>query len=198
MKSKSKYAKWREEWRAKSLEEGFVETKLFLPREEHAKLVEIAQELGERIPVVIGQCVVSYLATLEGKKAKPLDLKPPEIAPTKADLLVLSRMIHKSRFEGDTGAARYRQIAFVNMISAEVTMGNRPTATNLARGVGSNGSQTELLAKVMEARGIIERRHMPGIAGAPSGKVLTIRDDAVDTFNQVHIDTVGSPLLPLD
>ncbi|PSH63336.1 hypothetical protein CU102_24035 [Phyllobacterium brassicacearum] len=198
MTSKSKYTEYREKWRAESLEPGHVETKLFLPREEHEKVVAMAQMLGARIPVVLGQLVVSGLAAMAGRPPKTMEPIPAPIPPQPNDLLILCEMIDKSRFANDTGSTRYRQIAFINRLAAEIYNGRRPTIQGLAKSVDSHYSQLELLSKVMENRGVVTRVHVPGLTEKRAGKVLYIRDDAIEALNQAHIDQVGYALLPLE
>lgn len=199
MTAKSKYAEWRKNWRARPIEEGYVETRAFLSREDHERIVAIAQEMGERVPIILGQLLASHLATLDDRtrNPKPLESRIKEIARTKADMFMLPRMILQSRFKGDTGAARYRQIAFVTMVDAEIALGRRPIARSLALSVDSQPTQLELLAKLMEARGIVKRIVLPGVHHTKSGKALVIRDDAIEAFNRAHIEHVGTPLLPL-
>ncbi|MGO4450446.1 hypothetical protein AB4Y96_16110 [Phyllobacterium sp. TAF24] len=196
--TKSKYPEYLEKWRAESLEPGYMETKLFMPREDHEKVVVMAQMLGARIPVVLGHLVLAGMAAMAGKSTKPMEpIATPE-PPQPTELAVLIEMIDKSRFQKDTGAARYRQIAFLNRLSDAISHGRRPTIQSLASSVDSHYSQLEILSKALEKRGIIVRQHVPGLAKSRSGKVLYIREDAVEAFNQAHIDEVGYPLLPLD
>jgi hypothetical protein len=198
MTSKSKYAAYRDKWRAASLEPGHVESKLFLPKEEHEKVVAMAQTLGARIPVVMGQLVISGLAAMAGRPIEPMEPAPTPAAPQPTDLITLCQMIDKSRFKNDTGSARYRQIAFVNRLAAETAMGRRPTIRGLAQSVDAHYSQLELLSKVMESRGVVTRMHVPGLTRTRAGKVLYLRDDAIEALNQAHIDQIGTPLLPLN
>ena len=197
MTAKTKYTEWKKKWRARPFEEGFIETKAFLSPEDHERIVEIAKDVGERIPMLLGGIVHSYLNAIDGKTAK---MQPPVsklegIAPTTANIEILSSMLLKSRFKGDTGAARLRQVAFINMVSAELARGNRPIARSIALSVDSNPSQIETLAKTMEARGVIRRIALPGVNHSRAGKVLKIRDDAVEAFNEVHQREVGTSLL---
>lgn len=196
--TKSKYTEYLEKWRADSLEPGFMETKLFMPREDHEKVVVMAQMLGARIPVVLGQLVLAGMAAMAGKTVKPMEPIATPAPPEQTDLLVLLEMVDKSRFHTDTGAARYRQIAFLNRLASAVYHGKRPTIQSLASSVDSHYSQLEVLSKALEKRGIVGRQHVPGLAKSRSGKVLFIRDDAIEAFNQAHIDQVGYPLLPLE
>lgn len=198
MTSKSKYPEYREKWRAKSIEPGHVEAKLFLPKEEHEKVVAMAHTLGARIPVVLGQLVISGLASMAGKGTQPMEPTIAPAPPQPADVLILSQMIDKSRFDNDTGSTRYRQIAFVNRLAVEVINGRRPTVQSLAKSVDSHYSQLEILAKVMERRGVVSRSHVPSLTKSRAGKVLYLRGDAIAAFNQTHIDEVGYSLLPLD
>ncbi|MBA8904159.1 hypothetical protein [Phyllobacterium sp. P30BS-XVII] len=196
--TKSKYSEYREKWRAESIEPGHVETKLFLPREEHEKVINMAHTLGARIPVVLGQLVIAGLASMAGKSAKPMEATPAPPLPASSDVLILSQMIDKSRFEKDTGSTRYRQIAFINRLAVEIMSGRRPTIQSLAKSVDSHYTQLEILSKVMEHRGVVTRTHVPNLTKGKAGKVLSLRDDAIEAFNQIHIAEVGFPLLPLD
>lgn len=197
MTEKTKYSEWKKKWRARPFDEGYIETKAFLTEFDHDRVVEIAKEVGERIPIVLGQIISSYLDAVDGKtqKIKPPTSKLETIGPTVADMDRLSQMVLKSRFEGDTGAARFRQIAFINMVDAELAMGNRPIARSIALSVDSNPSQIEALAKTMESRGIIHRISLPGVNHSKAGKVLIIRDDAIEAFDAAHQRAVGTSLL---
>lgn len=194
--TKTKCPEYREKWRAQSLEPGHMETKLFMPREEHEKVVAMAQALGARIPVVIGQLVVAGLAAMAGKSAMPIEPIATPVPPPPTDLSILDRMIDKSRFDKDTGSTRYRQIAFIHRLAAEINDGRRPTIQSLANSVDSHYSQLEILSKVMEKRGVITRQHVAGLTKTRAGKVLYIRADAIEALNQSHIDEVGYPLFP--
>lgn len=197
MTSKPNYSEWKKKWRAQPFEDGYIETKTFLTRENHDRVAQIAKDVGERIPKLLGEMIDAYIAAIDGKTP---DLKPPVsrheiIAPTKANMDTLSDMILRSRFEGDTGPARFRQLAFVNIINAELQRGNRPIARSIALNVDSYPTQIETLAKIMEARGVIRRITLPGVTYSRAGKVLVIRDDAVEAFEAIHQREVGSSLL---
>ncbi len=197
MSPTSKYTEYRKKWRAASLTTDQVETKVILSKIDHEKVVAMSQALGARIPIVMGKLISSGIAAMSGRQFQPLKpmLPPPSLPQT--NLLVLCLLIDKSRFKGDTGSARYRQIAFVNRLAAEATLGNQPTILGLAQSVDSHYSQIELLSKVLEVRGIISRPHVPGLARSRSGRILLLRDDAIEAFNQAHIEMVGTSLLPL-
>jgi len=193
--TKPKYSEYREKWRAASLEPGHMETKLLIAREDHVKVVALAQTLGARIPVVIGQLVVAGMA---GRPQKPMEPLSSPVPPLQTVLAILDKMIDKSRFAKDTGAARYRQIAFIHRLADEISSGRKPTIQSMASSVVSHYSQIEVLSKVMEKRGVIIRQHVPGLTKTRSGKVLFIREDAIKALNQAHIDQVGCPLILLD
>lgn len=197
MTTKSKYAEWKKKWRARPFEDGYVETKAFLTQHDHERIVEIAKEVGDRIPMLMGQMIGSYLSTIDGKtsKLKTPELKVEGIEPTEADMDLLCSMVLRSRFEGDTGAARLRQMAFISTVNAELVSGNRPIARTIALSTGSHPSQIEALAKIMEARGVIRRIALHGVNHSRFGKVLTIRDDAIKAFNEVHVRDMGTSLI---
>lgn len=197
MTTKSKYAEWKKKWRARPFEDGFVETKAFLTQHDHQRIVEIAKEVGDRIPMLMGQMIGSYLSTIDGKTTtlKPPLLKVEGIEPTAADMDVLCSMVVRSRFDGDTGAARLRQMAFISTVNAELVNGNRPIARTIALNTGSHPSQIEALAKLMEARGVVRRIALHGVNHSRFGKVLTIRDDAIRAFEEAHVREVGISLI---
>lgn len=189
--SKDKYIEWRKEWRTRSLKDGFVNTKISIPTDIHTKVSEQARQLGVRMPDILGQYVMSHIEYLEGKAPTPIDNIASRHPGAKSDISMLCKMISLSRFKGDTGAARYRQIAFVQLIADEINSGHRPTIRTMARTVNSTDSQIELLYKQLEVRGILGRTLVPGVAGAPSGKVIYIRNDAVEAFNAAHLEETG-------
>lgn len=198
MTSKSKYADRRKQWWEQTLGEDLTEARLVMPKEDHAKIVAMAKQLGERIPIVLGQFVVSHLASIEGRDPPaPLRSKLPAVDIAKIDMPTLSRLILKSRFAGDTGAARYRQIAFVNSVAVELSLGHRPTFRSLALSVDAYPSQMEVLGKALESRGVVQRIHLSGLNRSRAGKVLFICEDAIEALNRAHIEQVGTPLLPL-
>lgn len=188
---------WRKKWRSRPFDEGYIETKTFLSQEDHERVAQIAKEVGERIPMLLGQIVNAYLAAVDGKTSniKTPASKHTPITPTSADMETLTEMVLYSRFPGDTGAARFRQIAFINMIDAELARGNRPIARSMAISVDSHPTQIEQLAKIMEARGVIKRIALPGVTHSRAGKVLTIRDDAIEALEAAHQSEVGTSLL---
>ncbi|MBZ3695476.1 MULTISPECIES: hypothetical protein [Phyllobacterium] len=193
--TKPKYSEYREKWRAESIEPGHMETKLLIAREHHEKVVAMAQTLGARIPVVFGHLVVAGMAAMAGRPQKPMEPLSSPVPPQQTDLAILNKMIDKSRFAKDTGSARYRQIAFIHRLADEISSGRKPTIQSMASSVDAHYTQLLVLSKMLEMRGVIIRQHVPGLTNSRSGKVLHIREDAINALNQAHIDQVGYPLL---
>jgi hypothetical protein len=107
----------------------------------------------------------------------------------------LTQAILASRFPGDTGSGRFRQFAFVHLVNAETTRGNRPTATALAAVAGSHKSQMDLLSKILVSRGVTAKIHAPGLKGAPTAKILTIAADAVEALRRTHVAATGAAIV---
>ncbi|MFD1200006.1 hypothetical protein ACFQ3K_17095 [Brucella gallinifaecis] len=155
----------------------------------------MAQFLGTRIPVLLGNLVSMGLGAMAGHEVTPLEAKSlpplpePDLCGTLCDLIL------HSRFPGDTGAARYRQAAFISFVFAGNRRGEKVTATDLAKIVDSHYSQMEVLGKTMEQRGMIKREHAVGVGQGKSAKLLFIREDAVEAFDAAHKAAVGISLL---
>jgi hypothetical protein len=135
-------------------------------------------------------------------KATPEPLPPPpRAAGPRPPAHLLTQAIIQSRFPGDTGAARFRQVAVVMLILAEYRRGRPPTVTSLAQLVDSHRSLLNALVSTLCARGVISRTPAAGYqpAGttyvyAQHNTVLDIRTDAIEALNEAHIEETGEPL----
>lgn len=63
-----------------------------------------------------------------------------------------------SRFPGDTGSTRLRQVGFLAAVAAEIAAGRKPTASSIANCSDNHVSQITGLAKTMKERGVIDVR----------------------------------------
>ena len=198
MTSEDKATNWHKRWRARIFEAGYVETKAFLTQDIHAKVVEIAKQTGQRIPMLLAQMVDSFLSQQNGSteiKTAIITSEIASISATQADMDTLSDIIFRSRFPGDTGSSRMRQVGLVNLIDAQLLTGQRPIARTMAQLIGCHPTQIEALSKLMESRGVIRRIRLPGVTHPKAGKVLTITDDAVAALDDAHQRETGISLL---
>jgi hypothetical protein len=103
----------------------------------------------------------------------------------------LTQAILASRFPGDTGSARFRQLALVGVIYVETIRGSEPTGARIARFAGVHPTQVDRLAKELEERGVIVRTLSTKQDGAKWVKILSIHNDAVRRFQEAHIRATG-------
>lgn len=106
------------------------------------------------------------------------------------DLDKLLRLIAISYFPNETASTRLRQIAFLNLVDLEHREGNRPTARSMSRLFGAPPSQMDRLAMSLEAKGVIERIPTPALTKGKPGKVIYIRDDAVEAL-KAHYEHIS-------
>jgi hypothetical protein len=184
---------WRSRWRKNALQDGLRETKVFLTEPAYERASAIAEQRSERLPVTLGKLIESAVSSAE--EDKPTASAPPPPSPqSPVDLVELTRAILASRFPGDTGSSRFRQLAFVHMIRSETMRGHRPTATSLAVIAGSHKSQLDLLAKILVARGVVVKTHVPGLKRAPAAKALQLSPHAIDGLQAAHVAETGSAI----
>lgn len=177
---------WRSRWRKNALADGLRETKVFLTEPTYERASAIAEQRSERLPVTLGRLIESAVASVE--QDTPTMAAPLALNPTlPVDVVELTRAILASRFPGDTGSARFRQLAFVHLVISETLRGHRPTATSLAVIAGSHKSQLDLLAKSLVTRGVIVKTHVPGLKGAPAAKALAISPRALEALQAAHV-----------
>lgn len=185
---------WRSRWRRNALHDGLRETKAFLTQPTYERASAIAERQNERLPVTLGRLLEIAVAAFDGDKA-PVAIAPPPTPASRIDGVDLTRAILASRFPGDTGSARFRQLAFAHLIIAETMRGNRPTATSLAATAGSHKSQMDLLAKVLVSRGVIVKTHVPGLNGAPAAKVLALAPHPIQALQAAHVAATGAMIV---
>lgn len=174
---------------------GFRETKAMLPSPLHDRIIQMAVDQHKRLPVMVADLLDFAVTTIDGGRAeRPVKAPVAELADTRPAIHLLARAIIKSRFEGDTGAARYKQLAFVTFILAEHKRGEPPTAGSLARLVGTHRSQIDLIATLLQERGLISKTNAPGYQGAQHNKILDIRPDAIEAYKKAHLDQTGALL----
>ena len=123
-----------------------------------------------------------------------LSWKRPLRTSPRNDLTGLTRAILASRFPDDTGAARFRQLAFVHLVAVESMRGNRPTATSLSATAGSHKSQMDILAKILVSRGVIVKVPAPGLKGAATAKILSFSKDPIAALQKAHREATGKPI----
>ncbi len=187
------HAKWRAMQKA-SLPGNFRETKAYVSSETYERVVSYAAD-KERLPVTIGRLLDLAVSVIEGQDpamARREFLPEPTTLKVPADALLTA--ILNSRFPDDTGAARMRQFAFVQIVADQNAKGIAPTATEMADLTGAHRAQMDLLSKQLRERGVIDRKHAPGHKGAKSAKLLMIAEDALERLNAIHIEQTGEPL----
>jgi hypothetical protein len=169
------------------------QTTIFLRQPAYERARAIAEQQNERLPVTLGNLIEFAVATVDAPKAARMETPlPTSIA--KIELADLTKALLSSRFPGDTGAARFRQLAFVHLVATETMRGHRPTATTLAEISGSHKSQMDLLAKLLVERGVIMKTHAPGLSGAAAGKILSLAEDPIAGLQKAHKAATGSKI----
>ncbi|EIM26531.1 hypothetical protein MicloDRAFT_00030800 [Microvirga lotononidis] len=193
MSSRSKYIS---EWKKaqKALLPDMRETKAFVSSETYDQLVELAQSRNERLPLTIGRVLDFALSVIHQKEPEELKPEPIVSATLEVPAEALLKAILASRFPTDTGAARLRQFAFVQILAEHNARGEGLSSTELANLTGGFRSQMDLMAKLLMGRGIITRKHATGHKGAKNVKLLMIAKDALKNLNDAHIAETGEPI----
>jgi hypothetical protein len=194
MNPRTKYhAQWRKAQKA-ALPSALRETKAYVSEETYGRLIFIAESRKERLPITIGRVLDYAIAVMDGNDPENVSLLPEQPATLKVRPEALFSAILASRFPEDTGAARMRQFAFVQIVADHNARGEAPTSTEMAAFTGGHRAQMDLLSKQLQARGVITRKHAPGHRGAKSAKLLFIADDALEQMNEAHIKETGLPI----
>jgi len=185
----------RSRFRTEPLPNALRETRLLVPEELYEAVREMAAAQQQRLPAMIGHLLDFAVTLIHASRASPNPHVDYAMPKPDDPIVSLTQTILASRFPGDTGAARFRQLAFIHLIYAETLRGHRPTAAHLARLSGSQPSQMDRLASIFRERGVIESTHAPGQNGAPWGKILSIRPDAVDAIRRAHLAATGEQIV---
>ncbi|MCY1740691.1 hypothetical protein [Ensifer sp. SL37] len=188
----AKYAEWRRQWWKETLGEDLRESRVLLPAKDYPRAMALASDLGTRLPLLLGQLVVSQLDFLD-EAPSPTTVSvpgPPEQSDSDrgADL---RRLIFASQFPGDTASTRMRLSAIVDHIASEVARGCRPTARQITNLLNAPSNQVDALCRLLEARGMLDRTRTPGVSPGKSAKVLSIREDAADRLQAAHHAATG-------
>jgi hypothetical protein len=196
--------KYFQEWKAKSLGNGeVIDTHAFLSKEAHARVVELATERKERLPVVIGRLAMLALDILDGgsavdkleKMKQPVEPETLKVNnPQSTWVADITHAILASRFPQDTMSARFRQVSLINIFAAETARGNTTTANVIAAITDGEAGQIRLLARILSKRGILSMQGVAGVGSGTYAKILVIRQDALEAFAKVHLDETGIPL----
>ncbi|WP_349963424.1 hypothetical protein [Rhizobium sp. ZPR3] len=183
-------------WWEREHDANLTETRIFISTEQYQRIARIATDLEERIPIVLGKLIADYFDAVENGQNQ-ITLPTPTFRPAleTTSLTELCDLILWSRFPGETGAHRFRQVALLTTIAREQERGKKPTASSIARIVDSHSSQIDLMTRLLEKRGVLDRVHTPSIRpGVHFGKVLYIRSDAAENLKKVHIAETNSPV----
>ena len=205
MTSREKYNAYRRAWWAKSLGDHLTESRVFLPRDAHEWVMRFAAEVEERMPVVLGKLVVAQIAASEGRahdKPAVSDQPRAESAETVSSVEAVSAdNLHKlfyvvlaSRFPGDTGSTRLRQVGFLAAVAAEIAAGRKPTASSIANCSDNHVSQITGLAKTMKERGVIDVRSASSVRKGKAAKIFSIRQDALKALHAAHVEVTGQAI----
>jgi hypothetical protein len=182
-------------FRTEPMPNAMRETRLLVREAQYEVIRAMAAAQKQRLPAMIGQLLDFAVTLLKGSETLPARQTAHAMPKPDDPIVTLTQTILASRFPGDTGAARFRQLAFIHLIHAETLRGNRPTGAHLARLSGSQPSQMDTLARTFRERGVIESTHAPGQNGAPWGKILSIRADAVKGLRKAHKAATGEDIL---
>ncbi|OLP59663.1 hypothetical protein BJF93_11385 [Xaviernesmea oryzae] len=199
----------KKKWWQESLSEQLVDSRAILPREGHERIKILAEQIGERVPILLGKFVMASLSMFDRGKA---DLEMPPKSETgfdmarrsattvllDSDVFEICSAIVSSRFPEDTGAARMRQAAMVVTVATEIAAGRKPTATSLAQITGNQASSLVMLSSLLEDRGILRKVQTAGVGVGRSAKVFEIRPDAVDAINAAHLAQTGASIIRAD
>ncbi len=202
----SRYSDQQKRWWKESLGENLVDSRTILPREGHNRIRVLAEQLGERIPILLGKFVMASLSmfdkgTMEPPRidasgetfsASPNRTETPVLLDS--DIFDLCFAIVSSRFPEDNGAIRMRQAALVMTVARETAAGRKPTTSSIGRITGNRPSQMILLAKPLEDRGVLTRTRMSAVNSGKSAKVLRVRPDALEALEAAHVSATGQPI----
>lgn len=204
----TRYSDQRRKWWNDSLGENLVDSRTILPREGHSRIKVLADQLGERVPILLGKFVMASLSMFDlGRNELPAIERGEDEGQIPArtaqvildeDVFQICAAIIASRFPEDTGSTRMRQCAMMILIASETAAGRKPTMAGLARMTGSPTSPIIVLATSLEERGLLTRIRMAGVSNGKSGKVLQIRPDALKAINDAHLAQTGSPIFRID
>ncbi|NTG30094.1 hypothetical protein G6L08_23390 [Agrobacterium rhizogenes] len=202
MTSREKYNAYRRAWWAKSLGEHLTESRVFLPREAHDWVVRFAADVEERIPFVLGKLIVAQIKgveeKIEGGASVSVQRQDEALEQTDSVDAISADSVHKlvyvilaSRFPGDTGSTRLRQVGFLAAVAAEIAAGRKPTASSIANCTDNHVSQITGLAKTMKDRGVIDVRSAPSVRKGKAAKIFSIRPDALKAIRAAHLEVTG-------
>lgn len=194
MTSHDKYAEWRHKWWKESVAGETAQSRVILPRSTYDRVVDLAQTVEERIPKVLGQIVVSFFNDAESLTEQHDRKQNRGSTNDYAELDKLLRMIAMTTFPDETAASRLRQIAFVNLVTIEHRLGQKPTARSLSKILNAPPSQMDALARSLEGKGVLDRIHTPALTKGKSGRVLYVRKDAIRELNNRHFEITGRTL----
>jgi hypothetical protein len=193
MSSRSKYlAEWKKA--QKALLPDTRETKAFVSGETYDQLVELAASRNERLPMTIGRVLDFAMSVIQQKEPEELRPEPAVSSTLEIPAEALLKAILASRFPADTGAARLRQFAFVQILAEHNARGEGLSSTELATLTGGFRSQMDLMAKLLMSRGVVTRKHATGHKGAKNVKLLMITKDALKNLNEAHIAETGEQI----
>lgn len=188
----AKYAEWRRKWWKETLGDDLRESRVLLPAKDHARVTALASLLGDRLPIVLGQLVVSQLDILDDRPSPlTVSIPSPSVPSESVRDGNLRRLIFASQFPGDTASSRMRQTAIVDHIASEVARGRKPTARQITNLLNAPSNQVDALCRLLESRGVLDRTSTPGVSPGKSAKVLAIRDDAAERLQAAHLEATG-------
>lgn len=190
---KSQYNAYRKRWLSEALGDDFVNTYAHLSKDDHARVQQLAKEHQQRIPKLIGVLVRVGLDIVALKQPQLPEKAPERPAPNHNDIAKLTDLVLNSRFPGDTGAARFRVLAVLNLIDLETRQGRVPTGNQIAVRAETHPSYMNFLTRVLEKRGLIVRTPLPhgGTGGTRRAYGLAIRPDAIEALQKAHIEEAG-------
>lgn len=167
------------------------ESRVFLPPKTHDWVTQLAVDMEERVPMLLGKLIVAQ-HMMETHESEVTLERPDSVEPFKEEgLPALFLAIFGSRFPGDNGAERFRQVAVVAAIFAETAAGRKPTATTITQLCDQHVTKVSSLAKKLKERGVIEIKHTHSTRKGMASKVYYLLPDAVDRIRSVHLDLTG-------
>lgn len=205
MRSREKYNAWRREWWAKTkqLAGNLTESRIFLDADVYKWVSDIAVETEERLPIVMGKLLGRLKAIEDGEEPDMQHAQPDNSALSSAFSRLTSAVDNEllgailgSRFPGDTGAARLRQVGLVIAVASELESRGKPTASSIGRYTDNHPTQISNLARTLQDRGVIDIRHTPSPIKGRTAKIYSIRHDALAALHEAHREATGEAIKP--
>lgn len=184
---KPDYSEQKRKWLAPDSDAKMHQTPAIIDDSVHKRLKQLAADRNERLVLTAGKLIAFALDILDDKAPTPPAGQTPRAEPTPEGLLPkLTTAIIASRFPGETGSNRARQLAVVYAIADANNNGRKPTVTSIAQMFSAKPTSILKIVNPLDQRGVISRTQMTGKV-----KWLQIRPKAVAALNKAHLAETG-------